>query len=80
MTRRDNITRWRAKDLWTGLSWETSVSAFPRGGLVRKDHYRRRESETLAAYESLCFGSIGVKVVVEFPFEAVLGKTQRTEF
>ena len=27
MTRRDNITRWRAKDLWTGLSLGASTSA-----------------------------------------------------
>jgi hypothetical protein len=55
--------------------------SFPaRGGLVRKDHYRRKTNETLAAYKSLCFGSIVVKVAVEFQFKAVLGKTRRTEF
>jgi len=55
--------------------------SFPsRGGLVRKDHNRWRANETLAAYKSRCFGSIGVKVAVEFQFEAVLGKTRRTEF
>ena len=55
--------------------------SFPsRGGLVRKDHNKSRTNETLAAYKSLCFGSIAVKVAVEFRFEAVLGKTRRTEF
>jgi len=55
-------------------------SSFPPwGGLVRKDH-RWKTNETLAAYKSLCFGSIVVKVAVEFLFEAVLGKTRRTEF
>jgi hypothetical protein len=55
--------------------------SFPFGGsLVRKDHYRQRPNTTLTAYKSSCFGSMGVKVAVEFPFEAVLGKTRRTEF
>ena len=53
MTRRDNITRWRAKDLWTGLSRGTSASASPRGEcLDRKVHYRWKASEALAAYKS----------------------------
>ena len=55
--------------------------SFPsRGGLVRKDHNRWRTNETLAAYKLRWFGSIVVKVAVEFQFEAVLGKTRRTEF
>ncbi|MFI5455274.1 MAG: hypothetical protein ACHRXM_07455, partial [Isosphaerales bacterium] len=55
--------------------------SFPsRGGLDRKVHYRWKTNETLAAYKSLCFGSITMKVAVEFLFEAVLGKTRRTEF
>jgi hypothetical protein len=49
------------------------------GGLVREDHYRQMTNTTMAAYKSSCFGSMGVKVAVEFPFEAVLGKTHRTE-
>jgi hypothetical protein len=53
--------------------------SFPsRGGLDRKVHYRRKTNETLAAYKSPCF--ITMKVAVEFLFEAVLGKTRRTEF
>jgi hypothetical protein len=55
--------------------------SFPsRGGLDRKVHYRWKTNGTLAAYKSRCFGSIVVKVAVEFQFEAVLGKTRRTEF
>jgi hypothetical protein len=55
--------------------------SFPlRGGLDRKVHYRGKTNEPLAAYKSLCFGSRTVKVAVEFLFEAVLGKTRRTEF
>jgi hypothetical protein len=55
--------------------------SFPsRGGLVRKDHNRWRTNETLAAYKSRCFHSTVMKVAVEFQFEAVLGKTRRTEF
>ena len=58
MTRRDNITRWRAKDLWTGSSRELPASALPSaGGLVRKDHYRRKdEHAALAAYKSYGLG------------------------
>ena len=51
-----------------------------RGGLVRKDHNRRRANMPLAGYKSHGFGSRVAKVTVEFPFEAVLGKTRRTEF
>ena len=81
MTRRDNITRWRAKDLWTGLSRGASLLSFPsRGGLDRKVHYRGKTNATLAAYKLLCLDSIATKVTVEFLFEAVLGKTRRTEF
>jgi hypothetical protein len=54
---------------------------FPsRGSLDRKVHYRRKTNEPLAAYKLFCFGSRTVKVTVEFLFEAVLGKTRRTEF
>jgi hypothetical protein len=52
-------------------SWES---------LVRKDHDRRKPSAALAVYKSPCFGSMLAKVTAEFPFEAVLGKTRRTEF
>jgi hypothetical protein len=51
-----------------------------REGLVRKDHYSRRTSKALTTYKSPCFGSIAAKVVVEFPFEAVPGKTRCPEF
>ena len=34
MTRRDSITRRRAKDLWTGSSREASGSALPRGRVL----------------------------------------------
>ena len=51
-----------------------------RGGLDRKVHYRWEASETLAAYKLPCLHGMVTKVVAEFPFEAVLGKTHRTEF
>jgi hypothetical protein len=55
--------------------------SFPsRGGLDRKVHYRWEANETLAAYKLLCFHDIVMKVAAEFLFEAVLGKTHRTEF
>ena len=55
--------------------------SFPsRGGLDRKVHYRWKTNGTLTAYKPLCFGSRTAKVTVEFLFEAVLGKTRRTEF
>jgi hypothetical protein len=49
-------------------------------GLVREVHDRQMTNTALAAYKSSCFGSMVVKVAAEFPFEAVLGKTHRTEF
>jgi len=55
--------------------------SFPlRGGLDRKVHYRWKASEALAAYKPLCLYGTETKVAVEFLFEAVLGKTHRTEF
>ena len=55
--------------------------SFPsRGSLDRKVHYRWKASETLAAYKLLCHRGTVTKVAVEFLFEAVLGKTHRTEF
>jgi hypothetical protein len=59
----------------------TFLLNFPsRGGLDRKVHYRWKASEALAAYKSLCHPGAVTKVAVEFLFEAVLGKTHRTEF
>jgi hypothetical protein len=52
----------------------------PRGGLDRKVHHRWKTSEALAAYKLLCHPGTVTKVAVEFLFEAVLGKTRRTEF
>jgi hypothetical protein len=64
---------------WIGLG--IFLLSFPvRGGLVRKGHDRWKTNKTLAAYKSLCFGSIVMKIAVEFQFKAVLGKTRRTEF
>jgi len=55
--------------------------SFPsRGGLDRKVHYRSKTNETLAAYKLRCQPGVVPKVAVEFLFEAVLGKTRRTEF
>ena len=57
------------------------ILSFPsRGGLDRKVHYRVTANETLAAYKTPCSCGIVTKVAVEFLFEAVLGKTRRTEF
>jgi hypothetical protein len=82
MTRWDNITRWRAKDLWAG--------AFGQKGRVplgRKPHYGSllsSEIGTSAAYKPArgvgSSHSGWAEVAVEFPFEAVLGKTHRTGF
>jgi hypothetical protein len=53
---------------------------FPsRGGLDRKVHYRWKANKALTAYKSRCFPGIATKVVVQFLFEAVLGKTRRTD-
>ena len=55
--------------------------SFPsRGGLDRKVHYGLKANEALAAYKTRCSRGIATKVAVEFLFEAVLGKTRRTEF
>ena len=82
MTRRDNITRWRAKDLWTGAFCQKR--GVPLG---QKSYYGlllSSEIGTLAVYKlALGVGSNHsgrAKVAAEFPFEAVLGKTHRTEF
>jgi hypothetical protein len=56
------------------------LSFSPRGSLDRKVHYRVKANETLAAYKTPCSCGIVTKVAVEFLFEAVLGKTRRTEF
>ena len=64
-----------------GIALGSLRRSFPLGeGLVRKDHLRRRTSKALAAYKSLCVTRIVAKITAEFPFEAVLGKTRRTEF
>jgi hypothetical protein len=52
----------------------------PRGGLDRQVHYKGKTSEALAAYKSVRFTGSPAKVTAEFLFEAVLGKTRRTEF
>jgi len=82
MTRWDNTTRWRAKDLWTGAFCQTG-----RVPLGRKSLYGSllsSEIGTLAAYKLALGAGLNhsgrAKVAVEFPFEAVLGKTHRTEF
>jgi hypothetical protein len=51
-----------------------------RGGLDRKVHYRWKTNEALAAYKLLSLRGSAAKVAAEFLFEAVLGKTRRTEF
>src|SRR5262249_42625361 len=55
--------------------------SFPsRGGLDRKVHFRRKANGTLTAYKLSHSLSVIAKVAVVFLFEAVLGKTRRTEF
>ena len=82
MTRRDNTTRWRAKDLWTGAFCQK------KGVLLgRKSHYGLLLSSEIGTYAAYKLArGVGLsrsgraKVAAEFPFEAVLGKTHRTEF
>ena len=82
MTRRDNITRWRAKDLWTGAFCQKK--GVPLGRKSLYGLWLSSEIGTLAAYKLARGASSSrsgpTKVAVEFPFEAVLGKTHRTEF
>ena len=55
--------------------------SFPsRGGLDRRVHYRWKSSGALAAYKSFRSPNGIAKVAAQFLFEAVLGKTRRTEF
>ena len=82
MTRWDSITRWRAKDLWTGAFCQKG--RVPLGRKSRYGLWLSSEIGTWAAYK-LARGdgsnhSGRAQVAVEFPFEAVLGKTHRTEF
>ncbi len=82
MTQRDNITCWRAQDLWTGAFCQKG-----RVPLRRKSLYGLWLSSEIgiwAAYK-LARGvgsnhSGRVKVAAGFPFEAVRGKPHRTEF
>ena len=92
MTRRDNITRWRAKGLWMDvlellggratLNREVLERVIPFG-----DHVLLG-ARTAVAYKTESWGvcgrhlSLGAssKVAIDGPFEAVLGKTRRTEF
>jgi hypothetical protein len=92
MTRRDNITRWRAKGLWMDalsvaggratLNRKVSRTGNPFG-----DHVFLGAA-TAVAYKTESWGECGrhlssgvsSKVATDGPFEAVLGKTRRTEF
>ena len=77
MTRRDRTTRRRAKGLWTGVSG-------------RQTHARRdmRRLLPVGANNALLKGLLVAykphesvtKIAIEIRFEAVLGKTRRTEF
>ena len=51
-----------------------------RGSLDRKVHYRWKANGTLTAYKLFYSPSGIAKVAAQFLFEAVLGKTRRTEF
>ena len=82
MTRRENTTRWRAKDLWTGAFCQKG-----RVPLGRESLYGLLLSSEIGTYAAYKLArGIGLshsgraKVATEFPFEAVLGKTHRTEF
>ena len=91
MTRRDNITRWRAKGLWMDVleGWE-SCRIEPKGsktGNPLGDHVFLG-AKTAVGYKTESWGVCGrhlspaaaSKVAIDGPFEAVLGKTRRTEF
>ena len=82
MTRRDHLTRGRAKDLWTGAFCQKR--GVPLGRKSLYGSWLSSEIGTYAAYK-LARGvglshSGRAKVATDFPFEAVLGKTHRTEF
>ena len=95
MTLKDNITFGRAKGLWTGLlasRWRADPLehslAYGTTGYKAGD-YLPSEMEALTTYKHTMGERmralrlnrpLPVKVVAEFQFEAVLGKTQRTEF
>ena len=92
MTRRDNITRWRAKGLWMDVLELLGVGATiePEGSRTGNpfgDHVFLG-ARTAVAYKTGSWGECGrhlslgtsSKVAIDGPFEAVLGKTRRTEF
>jgi hypothetical protein len=92
MSRRDNITRWRAKGLWMDV---LSVAG-SRATLNRKVFERAIPSGITYSWELLLrwrmrrshWGACGrhlnprtlSKVAIDGPIEAVLGKTRRTVF
>ena len=97
MTLRDNITRGRAKGLWTGVTGELNgvpLGRKARYGSVSEMHVlsfacSRRGYGLRPPISSDRGGVCGLsrlihpdrtKVVVDGQFEAVLGKTRRTEF
>ena len=93
MTRRDNITRWRAKGLWMDvLGIAGSRAILNRKVLGRVYPFGDRVflgARTAVAYKATeSWGGCGrhlslglsSKVAIDGPFEAVLGKTRRTEF
>jgi hypothetical protein len=90
MTRRDSRTRWRAKGLWTDAPRSFAIVPIgphgPAKGSPRGP--RSRVAWAVAAYKAGAQGKVDgidpeaspAKVAADSPFEAVLGKTHRTEF
>ena len=74
MTRRDNMTRWRAKGLWIGVFME------PDAGLHTEGGNRVMGQDELWPRISVCRNGRTRRSRQESRFEAVLGKTRRTEF
>ena len=92
MTRRDNITRWRAKGLWMGrvsvVGGRATLNREVSNGLFLWGSLYPWKAATAVAYKTASWGGCGrhlspgmsSKVATDGPFEAVLGKTHRTEF
>ena len=90
MTRWDNRTRWRAKGLWTDVPrLGRSVPIEPHGSTKGCPQGPRSAlAWAVAAYKAEAPGEVDCtspglptpKVAADSQFEAVLGKTHRTEF
>jgi hypothetical protein len=90
LTRRDNRTRWRAKGLWTDVPRSFAIAPTEPQGSIKGSPQgpRSRVAWAVAAYKAEAQGKVDcidpkastAKVAADSQFEAVLGKTHRTEF